>query len=379
MLYETQITYTSYPGRTDEQAKQGTLASFQTVLENLGAKYTDSSTSRSYSRNYRFGAPTQDYSFDSRSTYTIKFYGGTTTHLTSNGIQAWQPTVNSSPWLISGQLQSISDLIQDDTQKTGMEKAVEQHILRRYLVELRRLLEIGKAKFGQAVGGLETRLAAIEGLSVGNLVEADIETLQVSIESVAEVPEWFLENTNLCYLWRADSTNGQCDSSRNSQGSLCEKVGQMTPWYYDNTDDRAGGCRMQWGIFSRNYESWFKEVQICYRWVSDGTASQCSNKASGMVCAPVDSYTTFYRDDTNNSPGGCKMSWRLVVPSAAPKWIRQLMMCFSWYPTGNINQCGPAPSRDICATANEWTPYYRDNTFWLHGGCRMSWGLKFNF
>lgn len=72
------------------------------------------------------------------------------------------------------------------------------------------------------------------------------------------------------------------------------------------------------------------------------------------------------------------MSWRLVVPSNAPAWALNLQLCYVWYPDGDGGQCGGGASRNLCARANDWTAYYRDDTDRRGGGCQMSWGIKLN-
>ncbi|XP_059142064.1 perivitellin-2 67 kDa subunit-like [Physella acuta] len=60
---------------------------------------------------------TIDQTFSQATTETIKYYGGDTNLLTQNGFQSWQPSVDQDPWLFSGQLTPISDLILDEKKK----------------------------------------------------------------------------------------------------------------------------------------------------------------------------------------------------------------------------------------------------------------------
>ena len=59
-------------------------------------------------------------------------------------------------------------------------------------------------------------------------------------------PTWFTRNTQLCYKWRPDGNGGQCGAGEPRE--LCAHVGSRTQYYRDDTDNRGGGCRMQWGI-----------------------------------------------------------------------------------------------------------------------------------
>ena len=188
---------------------------------------------------------------------------------------------------------------------------------------------------------------------------------------VAEpVPSWFADDTQLCYKWRRDG-NEQCSGPG---PELCAFVGSRTPNYWDDTDNRGGGCRMQWGIQSPYGPSWFGNVAICYRWYADGDGGQCGGGAPSEMCAAVGSFTSEYRDDTDNRSGGCRMSWKLSIPSDSPEWLRDVQLCFNW--SGPGNQCGGGAPQELCARANFWTNYYRDDTDNRGGGCHMSWGLR---
>ncbi|CAE1266291.1 unnamed protein product [Acanthosepion pharaonis] len=172
-----------------------------------------------------------------------------------------------------------------------------------------------------------------------------------------------------------DGDGGQCGGG--AARNLCAKVGTMTTYYRDDTDKRGGGCRMKWGIMKpgRLNESWLKQVQICYNWWPDGDGGQCGGGAARNLCAPINQFTAVYRDDTDRRGGGCRMRWKLVVPSSAPIWLKNMKLCFQWYPDGDAGQCGGGVDRLLCATANSWTTAYRDDTDRRGGGCRMRWGL----
>ena len=188
----------------------------------------------------------------------------------------------------------------------------------------------------------------------------------------ADIPTWFYQ-TQLCYKWRADGNGGQCGAGEPQ--NLCAYVGSKTQYYRDDTDGRSGGCRMQWGIVSPNAESWFKSVQICYRWYADGNGGQCGAGAPASQCASIGDFTQEYRDDTDGRSGGCRMSWQLSVPASSPQWLRTMRLCYEWYADGHSGQCDGGVSQILCADANSWTTYYRDDTDGRNGGCRMSWGL----
>ena len=62
---------------------------------------------------------------------------------------------------------------------------------------------------------------------------------------------------------------------------------------------------------------WFRDsVRICYQWFADGDGGQCGGGADHILCAGVGNFTAEYRDNTDNRAGGCKMSWMLSVPAS---------------------------------------------------------------
>ena len=94
-----------------------------------------------------------------------------------------------------------------------------------------------------------------------------------------------------------------------------------------------------------------------------------------MLCAPVGSYTSEYQDDTHHGSGGCRMSWMLSVPVTAPQWLLDVQLCFLW--DGPSYKCGYVSERELCARANHWTTYYRDDSDGRSGGgCQMAWKLQ---
>uniref|UniRef100_T1J0Y8 LNR domain-containing protein n=1 Tax=Strigamia maritima TaxID=126957 RepID=T1J0Y8_STRMM len=190
-----------------------------------------------------------------------------------------------------------------------------------------------------------------------------------------KIPVWFAARTRLCYNWYADGDGGQCGDGVGSH--LCANVGELTTPYRDDTDGRPGGCRMSWGLETTDLSvpEWFKQTSICYRWFADGDGGQCGAGAPAESCAPLGSFTAVYRDDTDGRPGGCQMSWRISIPQNADYWASDIALCYQWYPDGDGGQCGGGADRRLCAVANSWTPYYRDDSDGRGGGCRMQWGL----
>lgn len=55
----------------------------------------------------------------------FRYYGGKTNLLAEDSISTWQPTVLKNPWLYGGGLVEISGMIEDDTKRLSMQKAVQ--------------------------------------------------------------------------------------------------------------------------------------------------------------------------------------------------------------------------------------------------------------
>ncbi len=67
----------------------------------------------------------------------------------------------------------------------------------------------------------------------------------VTLQVPSSAPQW-MKNTQLCFYWYPTGDSGQCGGGVGR--TLCAKPGQWTPYYYDDTDGRKGGCKMSWGL-----------------------------------------------------------------------------------------------------------------------------------
>ncbi|XP_059143534.1 perivitellin-2 67 kDa subunit-like [Physella acuta] len=315
-----------------------------------------------------------DEKFTSSTKTTIKYYGGDTNILSSEGLTKWQPTVEGDPWLFSGKLKPISDLIQDETKKSSMIRAVKNHLLRAYIGELQSLIYGARAKAENSViNGLRDRVAALQ--SKQQIIDSEVDALARDLEEYINVPKWFAANTKLCMYWKETSDHFQC-SGGDWGNYRCAMANFMTPWYYDYTDWRWGGCKLQWAILSANYPAWFNNVKICFQWYAENDIWQCGGDGGQTFCSNINNYTPPYFDDTGSRNGGCRMRWMLQVPDNVPYWMKAVHMCYKWEADGDAGQCGGGAPSVQCAVANEWTVYYLDYTDNRWGGCKMSWGLS---
>ncbi|XP_054155403.1 perivitellin-2 67 kDa subunit-like [Oppia nitens] len=302
------------------------------------------------------------------------YYGGSTNLVSPGQWLQWSQTVPNNPWLFSGKLEPITNLMPMGPKRDGLIKAIGIYLDRTYLNDLSRLAHNyllqgnrGSEKLKQYINQIDTmaKQAIPDHNSLINLGN--------ELMSYITIPDWFYR-TKLCYEWYADGSD--VDQCSGPSKSLCAQVNSKTQWYRDDTDIRDGGCRMKWGLTAdTGAPDWFNELQICFRWHPDGDSGQCGGGAPAETCAPIGNFTDVYRDDTDIRPGGCQMSWRLLLPNDSPGWLLNTRLCFDWFPDGDIGQCS-APSRNLCAIANEWTDYYRDDTDRRPGGCQMSWSIQ---
>ncbi|XP_054155407.1 perivitellin-2 67 kDa subunit-like [Oppia nitens] len=301
------------------------------------------------------------------------YYGGSTNLISPGQWLQWSQTVPNNPWLFSGKLEPITNLMPMGPKRDGLIKAIGIYLDRTYLDDLSRSAysylfqgKRGSEKVRQYINQIDSM--ANQSIPDHN----SLINLGNELMSYITIPNWFYD-TKLCYEWYADDNAGQCSGPSRS---LCAQVNSQTQWYRDDTDKRAGGCRMKWGLTAHSgAPDWFNGLQICFRWHPDGDSGQCGGGAPAETCAPVGQFTAIYRDDTDRRGGGCQMSWRLLLPNDSPGWLLNTRLCFDWFPDGDGGQCS-APSRNLCAIANEWTVYYRDDTDRRSGGCQMSWSIK---
>lgn len=184
LLLETSSTY--FMGKTDRDVSRQAEASFLGILKAKGG--------------YSGSIAATDERFESLTTKTVRYYGGNANLLSSQGLEQWQPTIPAQPWLFSGLLSPISQLIRNATKRAAMEQAVSNHILHAYLDELSRLLYGRLSKWSEGLSALNSLLSRVRALQAQRfLVAADVEALGNEIEEQVSVPSWFAGGTQLCY------------------------------------------------------------------------------------------------------------------------------------------------------------------------------------
>ncbi|CAG0901068.1 unnamed protein product, partial [Darwinula stevensoni] len=304
------------------------------------------------------------------------YYGGDVKfNSTNNTLQDWQPTVSKKPWLFSGELEPISDLLQEESKRNSMEQAVMNHVLHAYVDELARIVKavpphwpVGLKK----LMSLQDEIASLQSIRI--LEETKVKQVAAAVEDQVEIPAWFTRWVRLCFRWESNGP-GECYAHGGVQ-QLCANPGMMTADFTDSTKS-GKGCNMTWGILSEFEPDWFKEVRFCFRWSSCGDWSQpnwqtCGRDIDPPICAPVNNWTQVYLDNSSNSKT-FRVSWSLLVPNTAPIWLHNIKLCFRgdgyWDPMGK-------PNREACAIANEWTPYRHDVSSPGYNSFILNWSLK---
>eukprot|EP01006_Ploeotia_vitrea_P058540 TRINITY_DN69658_c0_g1_i1.p1 TRINITY_DN69658_c0_g1~~TRINITY_DN69658_c0_g1_i1.p1 ORF type:complete len:216 (+),score=24.13 TRINITY_DN69658_c0_g1_i1:29-676(+) len=160
----------------------------------------------------------------------------------------------------------------------------------------------------------------------------------------------------------------------------CSGAMSWTKPFRDDTDNRNGGCTYQWELQNNaNHNIQSHVYQLCFRNSED--SSQCS--FNGTTCtqwvgAGGISWTTPFRDDTDNRPGGCSYQW-LINSRAAPNVTEyRVDKCrVHFLESEGSSQCeGSRRSMSGWSTAANWTAPFRDDTDGRPGGCTYQWGLE---
>ncbi|CAL1526332.1 unnamed protein product [Lymnaea stagnalis] len=173
-----------FSSKTDSDVENNAKASFLNIISLHGGKVSSSTK--------------VDETFSTATTYFAQYFGGDRNLLVQDGIQKWQPTVDKDPWLFSGKLTQISELIENEDKRSSMEKAVDNYVLRSYLNELDRLITTAKAKSGDStITALQQSVSDLKNRTLLDINE--VNDLGKTVEGIFLVPDWFTSNTKLCF------------------------------------------------------------------------------------------------------------------------------------------------------------------------------------
>ena len=74
--------------------------------------------------------------------YSFRYYGGNKEFFNFSGSDqtSWLPSIDTDPWLLSGDLVPVSQLISNLTIRASMDRAITNHLNKALLLEYERLL-----------------------------------------------------------------------------------------------------------------------------------------------------------------------------------------------------------------------------------------------
>ncbi|XP_075244690.1 perivitellin-2 67 kDa subunit-like [Convolutriloba macropyga] len=308
----------------------------------------------------------------------VTYHGGHTSLLDNKNLQGWEKSVPFNPWLYSGTLIPIYQLINDDEKSESMKRAYESYLSGEgdlYVEGLqlealnRRIRKAAlKYQFVENTTIISSLLDRAENLlEIAYPNASEVAALANDVIFHFEPSDWWKE-TKLCLKTRRLYYNQNLNNCQ-YYSPICTAGFQYTPYYYDNTKDSWNTrCVLKWGLFTPIYaEEWFKLTQICYQF-------NCYNNYTGEFCAPINSYTSEYTDCYSNN--GCGMSWMLKTETddVIPFWFQNTQLCL--HLSKNADQCYRSNYRTpICAKHNHWTDYVRDQSNDNRYGCGYKWGM----
>ena len=149
-----------------------------------------------------------------------------------------------------------------------------------------------------------------------------------------------------------------------------------TDYFRDDTDDRPGGCEYQWRIERYGTLPVNQEYRLCFQ-ETEGS-SQCQlSRSSCTEWSSNANWTAPFHDDTDDRSGGCKYQWKIESQDATDgNKYEVCRICFK--ETEGSSQC--QLNRESCSGWTTtfdpiWTAPFRDDTDDRSGGCEYQWYL----
>ncbi|MCX5199829.1 hypothetical protein OOK31_39175 [Streptomyces sp. NBC_00249] len=133
--------------------------------------------------------------------------------------------------------------------------------------------------------------------------------------------------------FNADGNAGQCGGRTGEQWHLDENWTEAIRF---DTDSRPGGCRLAFGIYDPEDDLAGASVTYTFQSSPGGNPAQCGNQGTHQM--PIQRTRTFgpsIRIDTDNRPGGCKLTFALSSPF-------RMGISVDYSSDGNRGQCGNA-------------------------------------
>ena len=155
--------------------------------------------------------------------------------------------------------------------------------------------------------------------------------------------------------------SNQCQNSRDTCSSLSSDPNPLwTSPFRDDTDNRPGGCQYQWTLIGTPQHD--KVYRVCFK-ESEGS-SQCgknNNSCSGWSNSP--SWSAPFQDDTDNRSGGCVYQWRIEEQIISPSLnISACRVCFQETEKSEQCQLNRGPTCSGWSNSPAPTDTFQDDT-----------------
>ncbi|XP_075256813.1 perivitellin-2 67 kDa subunit-like isoform X2 [Convolutriloba macropyga] len=405
-VYRTSRPYMDRFGK--EQLKEDAKKSFLTWVR-THANYSRSSMDSDSA--FDVASPS-----DAFNKYTLSqeqlIYGGQTSTFMEQGLFPWAYEAIKSPWIFSGQLRTLSDLIEKKSPKReALEKAVQSYLDKAYLSELETIvadviktIPISEDSSNEQTtdNGTELQSESAKLMDLLKMVKQETSkeypnaTKVAELESLAkfhiELPNWW-QKTELCFKFIPDREDRFCTG----ESPTCASIGSFTQIFKDWSRS-AGGCQLSWGIFTPKREQvykppepvghqkvltlvdegsdvlwtdddkWFRETKFCFKYFPTGVEFQCGNGSYTELCVGLNEFTPYYHDHSDSRRGGCELAWKLQHPTVdsphVPSWFSSTRLCHRSQVFSRAVFKGTRLSQweTKCARVSEFTPPFSDGS-----------------
>ena len=139
-----------------------------------------------------------DERFTKHETSSEKYYGGQANLFDTEGYKTWWPTIARNPWLHSGSLLPITDLVTDVVKREELVKAYQAYLAKAYLTELRDMYDAySKNIFFNPSTLLLTSVIELSNFIAGFTVPDNSTVLlyQNRLREYINTPQWFLDSS----------------------------------------------------------------------------------------------------------------------------------------------------------------------------------------
>lgn len=131
-------------------------------------------------------------SFREKLTTNQSYYGGDAFLLEIDRYENWLPSLPRNPWLVSGQLAPITELIRNETLKAELDTAIQVHLGLAYIQDCKRILNAQMKKFPSKVTKISPLIDKIERMiSSSPPLPEQVDLLIRELESVKYVVKLF--------------------------------------------------------------------------------------------------------------------------------------------------------------------------------------------